>query len=233
MTMAPTDLDAWTPRALPGRDVLIGRLITIRPYDQADACALYSAVAGPGNDDIWTYMPVGPFHTLEAFEAALANMTGEKGWQTMVICAAEGDGVLGMASYMRLRPADGSVEVGTVAHGADMQRTAMSTEAHYLLARHVFEDLGYRRYEWKCNSANAASMAAATRYGFTYEGTFRQDMVVKGQNRDTAWFSMLDGEWPALKARFEAWLDPANFGADGRQRQRLGSLQRTAAKERA
>lgn len=224
MTNDETSLAEWTPRPLPGNAVLQGRFVTIEAYKPPHFDGLFEAVAGAGNDDIWAYMPVGPFHTREAFEAALADMTGPKGWQVMVISCARAGTVLGAASYMRQRPAHGSAEIGTVAHGQAMRRTPHGTEAHYLLAQHVFEGLGYRRYEWKCNAANAASHAAAKRYGFTYEGTFRQDMVTKGRNRDTAWYSMIDSEWPALKARFEAWLDPDNFDADGAQIAQLGQL---------
>jgi RimJ/RimL family protein N-acetyltransferase len=122
---------------------------------------------------------------------------------------------------MRAEPAHGVVEVGNILLTPALQRTTAATEAMYLMARHVFEDLGYRRYEWKCNAENLPSRRAAARLGFTYEGIFRQHMVAKGRNRDTAWFSMLDGEWPARKQAFEAWLDPENFDAAGRQQQTL------------
>jgi RimJ/RimL family protein N-acetyltransferase len=130
----------------------------------------------------------------------------------------------GYASFMRIEPAHGVVEVGNILLSPILQRTRAATEAMYLMARHVFEDLGYRRYEWKCNAQNEPSRRAALRYGFTYEGIFRQHMVVKDRNRDTAWFSMLDSEWPARKAAFEAWLDPSNFDENGEQRKSLQSL---------
>jgi RimJ/RimL family protein N-acetyltransferase len=130
----------------------------------------------------------------------------------------------GYASYMRMDPAQGVIEVGNILLSPALQRTTAATEAMYLMACHIFEDLGYRRYEWKCNSKNEPSRRAALRLGFTFEGIFRQHMVVKGQNRDTAWFSMLDKEWPARKSSFEAWLDPANFDGDGRQRKSLAQL---------
>lgn len=224
MTQDLPPLAHWTARPLPGADAFAGRFVTIAPYAPVHFEGLYSAVAGPSNADIWAYMPIGPFADQAAFRAALTQMTGANGWRTMVISSAQEGQVLGMASYMRLRPDHGSAEIGTVAHGPLMRRTPASTQAHYLLARHVFEDCGYRRYEWKCNAENAASMAAAKRYGFTFEGIFRQDMVVKGCNRDTAWFSMIDRDWPALKARFEAWLNPSNFDARGAQIKRLEQL---------
>lgn len=224
MTDAQNQLAAWTPRPMPGEAVLRGRFVTVEPYQPAHAPALYAATAGPGNDDIWTYMPNGPYTDLASFAAEMAQCQGPKGWRVMVILSADRVRTLGMASYMRIRRDHGSCEIGMVSHGQEMRRKPEATEAHCLLARHVFEDLGYRRYEWKCNDRNAASMAAAERYGFTYEGTFRQDMVVKGENRNTAWYSMLGREWPQLKARYEAWLDPLNFDGAGQQRARLSQL---------
>src|SRR6185436_18002595 len=130
----------------------------------------------------------------------------------------------GYCSLMRIEPAHRVIEVGSILYTPTLQRTRGATEAMYLLARYIFEDLGYRRYEWKCNALNAPSRAAALRLGFTYEGIFRQHMIIKGNNRDTAWYSMLDGEWPARKARFEAWLAPSNFDAGGRQRKALSQV---------
>ena len=130
---------------------------------------------------------------------------------------------------MRIDPANGVIEVGNILLAPSLQRTTAATEAMYLMAKHVFEDLGYRRYEWKCNAKNEPSMRAALRLGFTYEGIFRQHMVVKGENRDTAWYSMLDSEWPARKMAFEAWLDPANFDGEGRQQKSLGQLHSSVA----
>ncbi|VAW07153.1 Acetyltransferase, GNAT family, partial [hydrothermal vent metagenome] len=135
--------------------------------------------------------------------------------------AVDTGAVLGMASYMRIRPEAGSVEIGCIVFSGALQKTPAATEAMYLMARHIFDDLGYRRYEWKCNDENAASKSAAERLGFQFEGVFRQDMVVKGENRDTAWFSVLDSEWPEVKAGLNAWLAPENFDADGRQRRSL------------
>jgi RimJ/RimL family protein N-acetyltransferase len=130
----------------------------------------------------------------------------------------------GWASYMRITPAHGVIEVGNILFSPALQRTRAATEAMYLMARHVFEDLGYRRYEWKCNAENAPSRRAALRFGFTFEGIFRQHMVVKGHNRDTAWFAMLDHEWPVRKRAFEAWLQPENFDDDGHQRRTLAEI---------
>lgn len=214
-------LDTFSQRPMPGDQVLEGPRVRIERLHDRHIDGLFTAVAGPQNDPIWRYMPNGPYHTRADFEADLNHMNTASGWRTMVFLCQQTDQILGMGNFQRIRPDHGSCEIGTVAHAPALQRTPAATEVHYLLAKHLFEDLGYRRYEWKCNALNAASMKAAKRYGFTYEGTFRQDMVVKGKNRDTAWWSMLDGEWPRLKRRFEAWLDPANFGDDGTQRQRL------------
>jgi RimJ/RimL family protein N-acetyltransferase len=133
---------------------------------------------------------------------------------------------LGIATLMEIRPAMRVIEVGHIVYSPALQRTPLGTEAQYLLARYAFETLGYRRYEWKCNALNAASRGAALRYGFIYEGTFRQHLIAKGRNRDNAWFSMLDSEWPARKAAFERWLAPQNFDAEGRQRISLSELNR-------
>ena len=131
---------------------------------------------------------------------------------------------MGYQTLMRIEPVHRVIEVGNILYTPAMQRTIGATEAQYLFARHVFDDLGYRRYEWKCNDLNAPSKRAALRYGFAFEGVFRQHMIVKGRNRDTAWFAMLDSDWPACRAAFERWLDPANFDAQGQQKTALGAL---------
>lgn len=172
------------------------------------------------------YFPDAPYRDAAHFAAGYrAYQAGHGGdWHTMVMRDTHWGIVRGMASYMRIRPEHGSVEIGAVAHGDAMARSPMSTEAHYLLARHIFDDLGYRRYEWKLNDANEPSHKAALRLGFTFEGTFRQDRVDHGQSRDTAWYSMLDGEWPSRKAALEAWLAPENFSENGEQIMRLESF---------
>jgi RimJ/RimL family protein N-acetyltransferase len=169
------------------------------------------------HNEIWAYLADGPY----ASEGDLRKAIAEKQAGTVAVFLAIvphlSGKAEGYASFMRMDPANGVVEVGNILMAPSLQRTTAATEAMYLMARHVFEDLGYRRYEWKCNANNAPSRRAALRYGFTFEGIFRQHMVVKGQNRETAWFSMLDSEWPARKSAFEAWLDPKNFDPDGRQ----------------
>ncbi|WP_286830060.1 MULTISPECIES: GNAT family N-acetyltransferase [Kordiimonas] len=223
--MTKPSLKDWTGCKVPGDAVLSGTYARLEPLDWAQhRDGLYAAVAGEANRNLWDYMPVGPFEDgAEAFENSLEAIRQLGGWRTMVIRDKATLEILGMASYMRIREAFGSAEVGCVAFGEKLKRTRIASEAIYLMAAYVFDDLGYRRFEWKCDDANAASMRAATRFGFSYEGTFRQDMVVKGRNRDSAWYSMLDSEWPGLKAAFRAWLAQENFTAAGTQKASLES----------
>jgi RimJ/RimL family protein N-acetyltransferase len=217
------ELSGWKPVSLPNRESVYGRTVTLEPLKAArHAAALWQVVHG--RDEVWNYLADGPYRS----EADLAAALKERETSTSAVffgIVPKAIGVVaGYASYMRIDPANGVIEVGNILLSPSLQRTAAATEAMYLMARHVFEDLGYRRYEWKCNANNEPSRRAALRLGFTFEGIFRQHMVIKGQNRDTAWYSMLDSEWPALKARFEAWLDPANFDAEGRQKNCLTQL---------
>lgn len=200
---------------------LSGRYLTIEPYEQEKHLqALWEGLGGMAINPLLAYFSNPDFAGVDDFGRWLENC--RKGnWLIHVFRENVTGRIVGMASYMRADPANGVVEVGGVAHGPAMARSPLSTEAHYLMARHVFDDLGYRRYEWKCHDENEASKAAAHRYGFTYEGLFRQHMISKGANRDTAWFSMIDSEWPALREAFEAWLSPDNFDAEGRQVRRL------------
>ena len=170
---------------------------------------------------MWDYLADGPYADPESLLAALAKKAAAQDAVFFALVEAKSRRALGYASYMRIEPAHGCIEVGNILYTPPLQRTAAATEAMYLMARHVFEDLGYRRYEWKCNALNEPSRKAALRLGFTYEGLFRQHMIIKGRNRDTAWYSMLDSEWPSRKQAFEAWLDPANFDGHGRQRNPL------------
>ncbi len=220
--LAGADLSAWTGCPEPGKTALSGRLVRLDPLDWArHGDGLFAALGGTNNADIWTYMPIGPFDTADAFGDSFLAESTANGWRTMVIARQYDNIIVGMASYMRIRAAHGSAEVGCIAYAHDFQRTTGATEAMALMARHVFDDLGYRRYEWKCNNANQASRRAAERFGFVYEGTFRNDLVVKGRNRDTAWYSIIDSEWPAVSAAYERWLSEMNFHADGTQIARL------------
>lgn len=216
--MSEVDISGWQARAQPGRTKLGGAYCMLEPLEsEKHGLDLFSAVGGPGNNDLWTYIPMGPFASAEDLNAALAHTHAERGWDTMVIRDVVTNKVMGMASYMRQRPEHGSVEVGCIVFSHALQRTRIATEAIYLMANHVFNDLGYRRFEWKCNAANAASMRAAVRFGFTFEGIFRNDMVIKGTNRDTAWYSIIDREWPEVRAEYQRWLQPENFTNDGMQ----------------
>lgn len=219
------DLSEFKGCPAPTPVTLKGRFVTVEPYErERHLQALWDAFGGMEINPLLKYFTSNDFEGIEDFGAMLDNCQTKANWVVHVFRDNASGQVVGMSSYMRADPANGAVEVGGVAHGAAMARSPLATEAHYLMARHVFDDLGYRRYEWKCHNENEPSKAAALRYGFTYEGLFRQHMLSKGKNRDTAWFSMIDGEWPAIRAAFEAWLAPANFDADGRQRRKLEDI---------
>jgi RimJ/RimL family protein N-acetyltransferase len=193
---------------------------------QQHAPELYEAFLEDPEGRLWTYMPVGPFgdpkQMLAWAEAAVADSA-----QPCFAILDEGTGrALGTASYLRIKPAHGVIEVGSIAYAPALQRTPAATEAMFLMMRHVFRDLGYRRYEWKCDALNAASRAAAQRLGFTFDGLFEQAIVYKGRNRDTAWYSVLDRDWPRLEVAFEAWLSPENFSADRMQQRTLAACRR-------
>ena len=212
-----------TPARTPEAVVLTGRYVDLEPLTAvAHGDALFDAI-GPGHDDLWTYMFDGPFADRADFDAALARWQTSTDPLSFAIVDRQTRLAVGRASLMRVVPAHRVIEIGSIVYAPALKRTRGATEAMYLFARHIFEDLGYRRYEWKCDSNNAGSRSAAARLGFTFEGIFRAHMIVKGLNRDTAWFSMIDTEWPAVKARFEAWLAPRNFDASGRQKTRLSS----------
>lgn len=189
---------------------------------ESHASALWSAVHG--HDELWFWLADGPYPSGAALRQAIEQKQSATGVTFLAILPATIGTAAGYASYMRAEPAHGVVEVGNILMAPTLQRTTAATEAMYLMAGHVFEYLGYRRYEWKCNAENLPSRRAALRLGFTFEGIFRQHMVVKGRNRDTAWFSMLDREWPARKKAFEAWLAPTNFNDQGKQRRSLTSI---------
>ena len=216
-------LSQWRTAPLPTPQTLDGQYVTLLGLNaEKHTIDLWNAVRG--HDEVWDYLADGPYKSEAELKRALGEkQTGMSAVFFALIPRSTGR-TAGYASYMRMDPANGAIEVGNILMAPALQRTTAATEAMYLMARHVFEDLGYRRYEWKCNANNAPSRRAALRYGFTFEGIFRQHMIVKGHNRDTAWFSMLDSEWPARKAAFEAWLDPANFDADGRQRKSLAQF---------
>ncbi|MGC3984435.1 MAG: GNAT family N-acetyltransferase [Pseudorhodoferax sp.] len=215
----------WTPRPRPQRVTLAGRLCRLEPLDvERHAADLHAAYADAADGRAWTYMASEPFGDAAAYRRhAQAMAASEDPLHFAVVDGASGRAV-GTLALMRIDAANGVVEVGHVMFSPHLQRTPLSTEAQYLLMRHVFDDLGYRRYEWKCDSLNAPSRRTAQRLGFTFEGVFRQAIVTKGRNRDTAWFAVIDGDWPAVRAAFQAWLAPDNFDADGHQRRGLAAL---------
>ena len=217
-----------TPARRPGPVVLEGRYGRLEKLAANHGAALWEAVRG--HDHIWTYMSsYGPFADEETFHDWVASRAALDDPYAYAVIDPSGDCV-GIATLMDIRPAARSVEVGHIVYSPRLQRTPLGTEAQYLLARYAFETLGNRRYEWKCNALNAPSRRAAQRYGFVFEGILRQHTIAKGRNRDTAYFSILDSEWPARKAAFERWLAPDNFDAQGNQKVGLGALNSDAAR---
>jgi RimJ/RimL family protein N-acetyltransferase len=221
----PGPLVSWKPALRPKREALPGVRVRLEPFDAAlHGDALHTSLHDqPGDPRLWAYLPYGPFD--------------HKRWNAWFSASAASDDPLfyaivdrgsgvpqGQASYLRIEPEQGVIEIGHIALGPALQRTPAATEAIFLLAAHAFDDLGYRRLEWKCDALNARSRRAAERLGFTFEGVFRQHMVIKGRNRDTAWYSVIDPEWPKLRTAFEQWLAPANFDAAGRQRRSLADV---------
>jgi RimJ/RimL family protein N-acetyltransferase len=210
-----------TPAKRPEPVTLAGRYGRIERLAQHHDATLWKAVEG--HDQIWTYMSYGPVADQAAFSNWIASRIALEDPYSYAIVDPS-DRAVGIATLMEIRPAMRVIEVGNIVYSPALMRTPLGTEAQYLLARYAFETLGYRRYEWKCNALNAPSRRAALRYGFVFEGIFRQHMITRGRNRDSAYFSMLDGEWPARKAAFEKWLAPENFDADGKQRTSLSCL---------
>jgi len=209
----------WTPRPPTGPVTLTGRTVRLEPLTTAHADDLFRALVTDSDPQLWTYLFSGPFRERADFDHYLQSVVDNPAAAAMVVVV---DGVaLGHECLMRNDPVHGTVEVGNIALGQALQRTTAATEAAFLLMRHVFDDLGYRRYEWKCDSLNEPSRRAALRLGFHYEGRFHNAVVYKGRNRDTDWFAVTDADWPRLRASYETWLDPANFDDRGRQRQPL------------
>ncbi len=213
------------PAPRPERVTLRGRAVTLVPLDaEAHADSLFHKANGGERDRVWTYLFDGPYADPQVFKASLAaKAQSEDPLFFAIIDNASGEAV-GYQTFLRIEPAHRVIEVGNILYTPAMQRTIGATEAQYLFAAHVFDELGYRRYEWKCNNLHAPSKRAALRYGFSFEGVFRQHNIVKGRNRDTAWFAMLDSEWPRRREAFERWLDPGNFDTAGRQKVSLMSL---------
>ncbi|MDB5058905.1 MAG: secA [Chloroflexi bacterium] len=216
----------WKVAREPGRVAMIGETVRLVPLDPAaHARELFTGSHGPEiGPELWLYMSVGPFDTQEAFTGWLETCAQSTDPLFFTVIDAQTGRPSGMVSYLRITPGQGVIEIGNIWFSPTLQRTRQATEAIYLLARHVFDDCGYRRLEWKCNALNEPSRRAADRFGFRYEGLFRQHMVIKGRNRDTTWFAMIDSDWPLIKAAFERWLAPENFDGAGRQRQTLAGI---------
>jgi RimJ/RimL family protein N-acetyltransferase len=211
------------PASLPVRSALAGRTARLEPLDpDRHGHCLFLASHGEGEEALWRYLPQTPFAGEAAMRPWLLRSAASADPMFFAICAPDGS-PLGMASFLNIRPEAGSIEIGHILFGAAMQRTPAGTEAIYLMVRHAMMQ-GYRRVEWKCDAANLPSRRAAGRLGFRHEGVFYRALVVKGRNRDTAWYSIIDEEWPLIQAAFEAWLDPGNFDSDGRQRRTLASF---------
>jgi RimJ/RimL family protein N-acetyltransferase len=217
---------AWTAPARPAHSVLRGSHVLLRPVDaHSDAEPLHAVSHPPdGDDSIWTYLPDGPYDSPDHLRQMLtwAQTSQDPLYFTLVRLSDERP--LGWASYLRITPEFGVIEIGHIWFAALLQRTTAATEAIYLLARHAFDDLGYRRLEWKCNALNAASRRAAERFGFTFEGIFRKHQIVKGHNRDTAWYAITDDGWPPIRASYQSWLAPNNFDDNGMQKRSLREL---------
>ena len=219
------DVD-WRPAERPARIELSGTHVRLRPLDaDQDAEPLYAESHPPlGDATLWTYLPNGPYRDPVQLRDALRVAQASTDPLFCALVPLPEERPAGVASYLRITPEHGVLEIGHIWFGASLARTTAATEAIYLLAAHAFDDLGYRRLEWKCDSLNRASRRAAERFGFRFDGVFRRHMVVKGRNRDTAWFAITDDEWPAVRAGFREWLGPENRDEAGRQKQGLGAL---------
>ncbi len=215
----------WVPRPRPPRTPMEGRLCRVEPlFADAHAAALHEAHTLDAEGRNWTYLPYGPFSSVDEYRAWVGSKESLDDPMFYAIVALPEARPVGVASFLRIAPDMGAIEVGHLSYSPALQRTAAATEAMYLMMRRAFDELGYRRYEWKCDTHNHPSRNAALRLGFRFEGIFKQAVVMKGRNRDNAWYSIIDGEWPELCAGFEGWLDPGNFDDAGRQKTRLESF---------
>lgn len=208
----------WNGCAPIPRTPMHGRTCDVVPLRREHATDLHTAFAADETGALWTYMPTGPFQSAADYTDWVVKAAQSEDPLFFAIIDKTQDKPVGVASFLRIQPQNGVAEVGFITFSPALQRTVMATEAMYLMMKRTLGELGYRRYEWKCDALNAPSRQAATRLGFQYDGLFKQALVYKGRNRDTAWFSILDGDWPQLQAGFEAWLNPFNFDAQGQQK---------------
>lgn len=217
-------VSGWVPPARPSRNIMEGRYCRVMPLSvEPHSAELDKANRADRGGQMWTYMPYGPFATLEEYRAWVTKASQGDDPLFYAVLDSKTGRAAGVSSYLRIDPPNGVIEVGHIAYSPGLQRTPAATEAMFLMMQHIFT-LGYRRYEWKCDALNEPSRRAAERLGFAFEGIFRQAIIYKGRSRDTAWYSILDLEWPALKSAFLQWLDPVNFSSDGRQRASLRDL---------
>lgn len=215
------DIDI-TVRQTPGKAALHGQYSKLLPVVWKDHYSdFYKTLLGPQNAHLWEYMSIGPFEDAESCARQFRAAAQDGGWGVMMIYAEGGTDVVGTASFMRRRETHGSAEIGFILFSPQLQKTRAATDAIYQMLKHLFDDLNYRRVEWKCDNKNDGSKRAAHRFGFTFEGIFRQDLIVKGKNRDTAWFSIIDSEWPEIRSKFENWMSVENFDRNGQQLSRL------------
>lgn len=227
-----SDMSGWTPRERPARAPMEGRYVRLEPLDAArHGEGLHAASATPDAGDRFRYLGEAPPDDRQAFLAWLEKAAASEDPLHFAVIDKASGRIAGRQSYLRIEPAHGVIEIGNILWNDPVARRPAATEALYLFARHAFDALGYRRFEWKCNDLNEPSKRAALRFGFTFEGVFRQHMIVKGENRDTAWFSIIDSEWPAVRSGLEAWLALENFDAEGRQKRRLEDIRAGIAGE--
>ena len=219
------ELAGWKGRALPPVTPIAGRYCRVEHID-ADRHGddLFAAFSADCEDRIWTYLPYGPFSSPPELAAWVETVCSGADPLFHAVVDQNSGKARGVASYLNIKPDVGVIEIGHINYGPELQRTPSATEAMFLMMRRVFSELGYRRYEWKCDALNMRSCSAAARLGFTFEGVFRNATIYKGRNRDTAWFSIIDSEWPLLESAFEEWLDPGNFTANGTQKHGLAEL---------
>lgn len=213
-----------TPAQTPGPESIEGTHVKLERLSLTHTDDLYQCIGSPGTETLWRYVPDGPFHSRDSWRLYLKQCTEDTSKSFYTILDRSTSRALGFFALFTSDLANRATEIGYVVFGHSLQRTRAATEAVYLLSRHAFERLGFRRNVWKCNDLNGPSKRAAVRYGFVYEGIFRQHLIVKGRNRDTAWYSMVDGEWPEVKKAFEAWLADANFDGQGRQMKSLADF---------
>lgn len=225
-----TDLKDWTPRRRPERKPLEGRYVRLEPLSAAaHGDGLYEAATVANADERFRWLGETTPESRAAFQPWLDKAEGSTDPLYFTAVDKASGKVAGRQTFLRIDPANGVIEIGHIHWGPLMQRRPAATEAHYLFMRHIFDDLGYRRWEWKCNNSNGPSKRAAERFGFQFEGVFRQHMIIKGENRDTAWYSIIDTEWPELRQAYEGWLHPDNFDSDGSQKKRLEDFRKSLA----